>query len=129
MSAFIHDDGSYDAIFATLTHNKELWWYNHYDGTLLQFVSMLRIWNYRSVNHRYHKNTDPDPYVPQPAVSLTPIALFKLLNSIDYQSCEIQEWYNSPEKIELSRIQLRIAEKFIPKNDEYKNAPWEVTRS
>lgn len=131
MSAFIHDDGTYDAVNTTLTQNMESYVrYWQYEGSIAEFVTKLREWNYKSVNVRYRENTVPEPYQIRPGKNLSPIAFYKLLGSIDYQNCEIDSWTNSPEEITLVRLQLMCAERNIKKTGmDWDSLDWEIVRA
>lgn len=126
MSAFMHDNETYDSILATLRSKGDTWRYNRYDGTPLEFVTKLREWNDKSVKNRY-KNTDfgvLDEYKPKANRILTDVELYKILSSVEYQSCEIDSWDSSQERLCLTVVQRNLTEDSIRNTPEFQAARW-----
>jgi len=64
--------------------------------TANQVGAMLVAEYYRSVNHRYHEDNEPEPYVyARCRQRLAPVALLKAVDCYEYQSCEHPEWKRS----------------------------------
>lgn len=129
MSAFMVEDSRYSDLFATLKGDRfwvEHWRYLHSEMTPLHFVQALRNQNLRSVNKRYRTNDTIEPFFPQPQEGriLGRAELYKLLDCISYQSCEIDDWYGHPCEIVILRIQNLISDVLVGLLPEYKEAAW-----
>lgn len=121
MSAFIHDNETYDQILATLESNQ----YWREELTPEQFVRNLREWNYKSVDYRYRETNDRGNWEPnRRAEKLSPVELFKILQSVTYQSCEIPEYFQSTEYRIVLEIQVGAASKRLSNTAEYQAARW-----
>lgn len=110
----------------TLRSKGDTWRYNRYDGTPLEFVTKLREWNDKSVKNRY-KNTDfgvLDEYKPKANRILTDVELYKILSSVEYQSCEIDSWDSSQERLCLTVVQRNLTEDSIRNTPEFQAARW-----
>lgn len=126
MSAFIHDDGTFDVLYATLKNSEEF--KLECDKTALEFVRALREWNYKSVNFRYNENDVADLYVPKSVMPISDVALIKLIESIDYQCCEVKDWIQSDEYRILRHLSNFLALDVVTKLPEYSAAAWEYHR-
>ena len=128
MSAFIVSKQHIDAIVTAIGDDTHLQRLTDYDGegTFQNYIGRI-LWreNIVSVKHRYPQDDTPlelaDTYrfVPldQPAVTV-----MKLINCLDYQSCEHDEWEASTAKQILERT-YRILTYKLPG---YDDAPWGI---
>ena len=90
-------------------------------------AELLAAENARSVNYRYRTTDAPvevsmreiDQYHMHP---LSPVALLKAINCLDYQSCETDDWATTPARKLLNRIEA-IAVRALPG---YEAAPWGI---
>ena len=83
--------------------------------------------NARSVAHRYHEAPNPTPYRYRivPLAQITPVAVLKSIDCLDYQSCETDDWTETP----ASRLLQRVRAVAIRRLPGYESAPWGWTRS
>lgn len=92
--------------------------------------------NVRSVNYRYNEKGRAPKFVydatPAP---VAPIEMLKLINCLDYQSCERNDWHKSTANLILSAIKVSILEDLAGLNDHsgqkpiqlsYNSAPWSI---
>lgn len=92
-------------------------------GLEQETAEMLLAANYDSVNYRYKENELPREIVYAIDAPLMPaIAIIKLAQSLDYQSCEYPEWDASEAKAFLTAL----IDWTIPKLAGYDAAPWTI---
>lgn len=129
MSAFIHENESFDRIFSTIEESEGL------QDIVLQgypiiedFVIQLRLWNYAAVNARYPHLEDslPAAYTPKKIKALTSLAFYKILESVNYQNSEHKDWVGSVDKKMLDVLldEARAGRKNLFALAEYRDAPW-----
>lgn len=92
--------------------------------------------NVRSVNYRYREKTRPGKFeYDQDAPAVSHIEALKLVNCLDYQSCERKDWHKSPACILLAEIKMKILEDLAGLNHpsgqkqiqiSYNDAPWSI---
>ena len=79
--------------------------------------------NYRSVNHRYRgEEGDAPRYKIKPHAVLEPVVILKLINCLDYQSCETDDWKASKAYAVLDAIK----DQAIRNLPGYEAAPWGI---
>lgn len=85
---------------------------------------MLADENYRSVNHRYAEDEDPEGFFAfdRAPVSVDPVQALKAIRCYEYQSCEHPEWENSEARAFCDALRLRM----INKLPGYEEAAWEI---
>jgi hypothetical protein len=72
--------------------------------------------NYRSVNARYGESRRPPRYTYTGRGRILTLGeLAQAIGSLDYQSCEYDEWYTSSARKLLDRLELRIFH-WMPRN-------------
>jgi len=92
--------------------------------------------NVRSVNYRYGQKgrAAKFTYHPMPP-AVKPIEALKLINGLDYQSCERNDWHKSVACLILTTLKIAILEDMAGLNDnsgqkpiqiEYAAAPWSI---
>lgn len=65
--------------------------------------------NVRSVNHRYNDHARPAKFVYDPAPPpVKPIEALKLIDCLDYQSCERDDWHKSKACLILNALKIDI---------------------
>lgn len=123
MSAYMHEDTTYDRILATITEMNMITRYDPF--TPLQLVKALREENYKSVAFRYPSvKQELHEYIPHRGTAYTYIELFKILESVDYQSCEHPGWYESRTYKSMLMVQHVAAGRVLEDMEEYKKASW-----
>ena len=92
-------------------------------GMEQETAEMLLAANYDSVNYRYKENELPREIVYQiDAPLLPPVAIIKLANCFDYQSCEYPEWDASEAKAFIDEL----ISWSVTKLPGYDAAPWTI---
>ena len=92
--------------------------------------------NVRSVNYRYNerKRAPKFEYDPTPP-PVNPIEALKLIDCLDYQSCERNDWHKSEASLILVTLKIAILEDLAGLNDHsgqkpiqlaYNCAPWSI---
>lgn len=153
MSAFTHSDKAFNSIAFTLDRMKDSadWSVKHLMDEILTVISARRsapdeiasycvpTWiidrfcedlqraNLASVNYRYREN-EVIPYtcVPHKGDRLAPIALAKLLDSVNYQSCEVPNWEETPIAKELVEIRRALDSHIVRNLADYQKAAWSM---
>lgn len=136
MSAYVVDDKEISAILQGV-YGKNHTGFNvwdcqddpnsyHYEmnaaKTQQQEANILMRENVRSVNHRYN---DKDVFqgnvtLDRTAKALPVIHVLKLINHLQYQSCECDDY----KKSEAYKLLCNYREALIPKLDGWQEAPW-----
>jgi hypothetical protein len=96
---------------------------NHEDWQ--RFMDALYAANVRSVRHRYADATAPDEapvYRDSKAPNVTGLALVKLLDSYDYQACEVPNYHETP----IARAVDELRRRTIAGLPEYGAAEWAI---
>lgn len=129
MSAYIVSDTTIHSILRYAKHQRftsicvENMIYdisNEEDVNLLG--QMLVDQNYRSVNFRYKQN-DPAPkfqYSRSWSTGITAIEFLKCLSCLEYQSCETDDWLQTP-AYQLINVLMRRSFRLLAG---YEDAPW-----
>jgi len=101
MSAYVHDNEHIIAIVSGARHHKleavligEVYCNVSVTEHAQLVCNILLGENIRSVNYRYEKDESLNPGIvfKQDSRALSPIGLYKAINSLDYQSCESPDW-------------------------------------
>ncbi|MGF6139063.1 hypothetical protein [Pseudomonas laurylsulfatiphila] len=89
-----------------------------------QEANILMRENIRSVNHQYKLNDelDSDVLLFRKDAPLPVLTVLKLIDSLEHQSCECDD-YNTTEAYKLL---CRYRERLIPKLPGYNDAPWTI---
>lgn len=135
MSAFIVSNDHIDALItAHLSFAKEL--HSMCQAEKNSIGQMLVNENYRSVNYRYGETKQPPNYTFTPVfsyeprysrgtgirVTLTPVALLKLLDSYEYQTCETNDF----EKSDAYKFCRSLRSALITQLNNYEDSPWTI---
>jgi hypothetical protein len=130
MSAYIVSNRHIQAILSCANKGERGLYYYwkresiYFSGNLDKIGQILLDENQRSVNYRYDTN-EPAPvfkWVPDPKV-YTPVEIIKLVNCLDYQSCETDNW----EITEAHTILEAIKERAIHLLPGYDEAEWSIS--
>lgn len=80
--------------------------------------------NYDSVNFRYSENTEipQGEYFPVATAFISPVAIIKLIDCLDYQSCEVSNW----EDTDAAKILRTIKGTAIDNLPGYSDAAWSI---
>lgn len=91
----------------------------------LPIAKILMAANVKSVNCRYGTHTRMAKFVETSHCSKPPtnMQLMKLINCIDYQSCEFSAWSTSKARRMLDELSVAILNK-LTQNIEYEYAEW-----
>lgn len=105
--------------------------YERLDEIVKDFIDALYKQNARSVNRRYgHHGNDGEPetftYQPHRNKALNTLGLYKLLQSVDYQSNETDDYYSLPETKVLKEIINGLAGYLVSHLPEYQKADWAI---
>lgn len=129
MSCFLHDSETFDAIYAYLKiRNFGHVWAN-IELSDKDFVQALAVWNVKAMLQRYGEKVRKEVefmYDYKPRLSprmLTDIEAFKLLQSIDYQCCDSDD-YCKEFVPKMNAVCLTIAEELIRHLPGYEKARW-----
>jgi len=134
MSSFIVSAAHINAIVTAATKTSDGRGVSYYyknktayiNAETAEFIARtLYIENVRSVNYRYNERTRFNGYsyerdMTQPRRS--PIAIIKLVNSLEYQSCERPDFAKS----EAKAIMTAITTSMVRKIDGYNEAAWTI---
>lgn len=143
MSAYVHDNEHIIAIVNGARRNKleSVWIDDVYCNVSIDehaqlLCNILLGENIRSVNYRYDENDSLNPGIvfKQDKRRLSPIALCKAINSLDYQSCETPDWRETfaCKLLENWTAQLLklvgLSEETVRNHPEYNEAPtWNIS--
>ena len=127
MSAFIVSNTHAMAVAASYVHNVALG--NHRQPTHAEVVEVAKIImkaNIVSVNHRYNQKTrmttfNGTSYNP----SLSDTQILKLIDCIDYQSCDVSSWRKSKAKSILDQLTINLLSKLI-NSKSYDTCSWTI---
>lgn len=97
-----------------------------------RFIEAMRRENIKSVDHRYRENNDTDTYVVRPknlskyclGTKEANIALIKLIDCYEYQSCEHDGWKGCPVQVLVSELKTALMRKVIQSETSYNDAEW-----
>jgi len=103
MSAFIVSDKHIDAIVSfAIDRRASYYWKTSQSRTDINKENASEIGqklldeNFRSVNHRYRESDKPSVYkFKRPAARFEAVDILKAIDSLDYQSCETDDWSES----------------------------------
>jgi len=156
MSAFLHGDKAYDSIALTLIRmtNSHDWRVKRLAEDVMGIIIQTRTapedihifeipewiikkWsedlqraNVASVEYRYiGKSLSDHEYKCEPHKGrhLSPVELIKLLYSVNYQSCEVNNWDDTQIAKELRAVTLALAEYIVRESPAYVKAEtWEL---
>ncbi len=94
----------------------------------LQLIAnRIKAANIKSVNYRYNektRSTSCDLSQGDPDLAKNPEAVIKLAQSIDYQSCELDNWERTRAYAHLHYIASQAGWKLISERDD--NLPWSL---
>jgi len=149
MSAFLQSHKAYDSIACTLIRwtNSHDWRVKRLAQEVMGVINQTRTapddihvyeipewiikkWsedlqraNVASVNYRYRESNTSD-YKCNPLIGrqLSAVELIKLLYSVDYQSCEPENWQDSPIAKELRAVTLALAEHIVRESSAFEKA-------
>ena len=131
MSAYIVTKQHIDAIVTAYLHSQ------HFDTQRTsdennRIGQMLWDENHNSVNYRYGESTPTPTYTFEPCssykseegstVKLDTVAICKLIDCYEYQSCERKEWASTKACDFCHALRKRL----IAKMDGYEDAPWGI---
>lgn len=128
MSAFICSDKHISAIVRWASRSNTSFWFGNPTrklgaGDEQALVDILYAENVKSVNYRYSESDPVDGCVyDQDAPNLSPVGVIKLVQSLEYQSCEHDLWATSDAKEILSGIKS-AAINALPG---YETASWSI---
>lgn len=135
MSAFILDDAHINAILQAAAprypgdgasyrwYSGEEWVNQPFGGHRQEIGQKLIDENYRSVNHRYGKDSKPHQFRSMPAAKThSPVELIKLCHCYVYQSSETPDW----KQTEAYAIAKCLLERAVHSLDGYSKAAWTV---
>lgn len=128
MSCFIHDDRSFDVLFATLNAMRKRGELSAY-VKCREFVACLREYNHKAFDERYSESTEVEPWEPKTEIPIGALACFKLLSSIDYQCIDSTEYCTSQIRKDLDEVKTCIADSYFNNIPEYRVAPWSYNDS
>lgn len=136
MSAYVVSDKQVSAIlqgvYGTTHAGFNVWQFQsdsdsyHYvmgaDKSQQQEANLLMAENVRSVNHRYKDEelTSSKVVLDRNAKPLPAIEVLKLIDNLEYQSCECDDW----EQTEAYKLLCRYRKMLVPKLAGYEDAPW-----
>jgi hypothetical protein len=155
MSVFMHDDQAFDSIARSLISMTnandhrinylmdvimttlvgylppaEVESYERDKWRIARFCEALHKANTDSVNylykHRGSKLKSDYKCAPHRGQQLAPIALVKLLDSVEYQSCEPIDWHSEPIAKELGKIIQALQAHIVRGLPEYEAARWSI---
>lgn len=129
MSAFVVPKEHVAALIKWFMRSREYQWEfdrgtEHWET---QKAAMLYAENVRSVNHRYQNETPEEPIAftwseIDRAPKLLPVQVIKACQCLEYQSCETEDWKETPSKKLLDRIK-NAAIHALPG---YEEAAWSI---
>jgi len=132
MSSFIVTAAHINAIVTAATKTSDGRGVSYYfkgDTTYInaetaEFIARtLYIENVRSVNYRYNERTRFNGFAFElDTVKRSPIAIIKLVNSLEYQSCERPDFAKSEAKAILTAISTAMVRQI----DGYNGAAWTI---
>lgn len=128
MSAFICSDKHISAIVKWVSrHNVSVWFGNPSrklgPGDEQELVDILYAENVKSVNYRYNENDATTGCVYDlGAPELGSVEVIKLVQSLEYQSCEHDEWDTSDAK----EILLAMKSAAVSRLPGYESAEWSI---
>jgi hypothetical protein len=129
MSAFIVSTNQVMAIAASYVVNVTL---SNKTGALLPVDDIFKIAkvlmkaNIVSVNYRYNEKTRmPSFNNAHYDLTCSDMQILKLINCLDYQSCEVSTWNKSKAKKILDELSLTILGKLC-NNAEYDHCQWTI---
>lgn len=132
MSAYMIDDETYLALYRYL-ESQEYYQCHAFNSEspkgpgLRQFINELREANNHSVNSRYRENTKLEPITEwnKPVKNtMSDMEAFKTMQSIDYQSCEFEEWPATRAWVGLQEALAHAGYQIITKMKEYSSTAW-----
>ena len=128
MSAFVVSDKHINTIvsFASLVgagFNFDGRW-NEVRGNEQRVASILYAANAYSVDVRYNEETQLDDFQfrLEPSNHWTHIQILKLIDCLEYQSCEFKDWDTSPAKNILDNMRQGVYRKMPG----YENSKWDI---
>lgn len=129
MSAYVVSDKHIDAIMQWASKSRShpsIYGKNmSYDSSDQTRVGQILIdENYRSVNYRYKEGDKPHKYryTSRNTLTPTPIQILKLLQALDYQCCETNDWRES----EAYYIVQSLMSRAIHDLPGYEEAEWSI---